>query len=162
MESQKTIRPGEKPAQQDQTVESYRKILVGYDGSENSKRALERTIALATAQGATIRIAVAANTIPFYGQTAGYYPADYAGEAIKQGKKSLTGAVKLAEELGAKVSGFVKDGYAAEVILDAEGSEGVDLIVVGRRGMSGVKRFLMGSVSSSVVSHSKCDVLIVR
>lgn len=146
---------------------SYRKILLGYDGSENAKRALERAIALAIAQQAALRIVVVAHTIqPVYGTTtpyyAPYYPADYAEEVMKQGEKLLAEALNRAKEAGTQASGFVKEGYTADVILDAAESDGVDLIVVGRRGISAVERFLMGSVSSSVIGHSKCDVLVVR
>jgi len=142
---------------------SYRKILLGYDGSENGKRALERAIALAVAHRAAIRIVVAANTIlPVYGPAPSYQPPDYADEVVKMGQKSLADALARTKEAGAQASGFVKEGLAAEVILNAADSEAVDLIVVGRRGMSDVKRFLMGSVSSSVVNHSKCDVLVAK
>lgn len=142
----------------------YRSILVGYDGSENAKRALHRAISLVSASpGATLRILVGANTIiPVYGTPAPYYPPDYADEVVKQAKKTLTEALAQAKELGSRVSGSVKDGYASEVILDVANKEGIDLIILGRRGISGVQRFLMGSVSSSVVSHSTCDVLVVK
>jgi nucleotide-binding universal stress UspA family protein len=152
-------------------AQSYRKILVGYDGSENAMRALERAIALATEQGAAIRIVVAVNTrivvavntiLTVYGPSAPYYPPGYAAQVVKEGEKSLAAAVIRAKEGGRKVSGSVEDGHPAEMILDLAEREGIDLIVLGRRGISGVERFLMGGVSSSVVSHSKCDVLIVK
>jgi nucleotide-binding universal stress UspA family protein len=80
----------------------------------------------------------------------------------KKVKKSLAEAVSRAKEVTQNVSGSVVDGHPAEMILGSAGRDGVDLIVLGRRGMSRVERFLMGSVSSSVVNHSKCDVLIVK
>jgi nucleotide-binding universal stress UspA family protein len=148
---------------QDWTVLSYRRILVGYDGSENAKRALERAVALATAQRAAVRIVVAVSTVlPVYGPTTPYYPPDYADKVIKEGEKSLADAIERAKEVGAQASGSVEDGHPAETILNLADSDGADLIVLGRRGISGVERFLMGSVSSSVVNHSKCDVLIVK
>jgi len=141
----------------------YRKILVGYDGSENAKRALERAIALSKGEGAALVIVVAVNTImPVYGTTAPYYPPNYAEEVTKEGQKSLAEAVNRAKEATQRVSGSVEDGHPAEMILDAADRNGCDLIVLGRRGISGVERFLIGGVSSSVVNHSKCDVLIVR
>ncbi len=147
----------------DPAVPSYRKILLAYDGSDNAKRALERAIALATGVGAALRIVVAVNTIlPVYGTTAPYYPPDYAEQVTKEGEKSLEEAISRAKEAAPKVSGSVMDGHPAEMILGQADREGSDLIVLGRRGISGVERFLMGSVSSSVVNHSKCDVLIVK
>ena len=148
---------------QDPAVQNYRKILLGFDGSENAKRALERAIALSTGEGAALRIIVAVNTIlPLYGTAAPYYPPDYAEQVTEQGRKSLAEAVGRAKEVTEGVSGSVLDGHPAEMILSSADRDGSDLIVLGRRGISGVERFLMGSVSSSVVSHSKCDVLVVR
>ncbi len=141
----------------------YRRILLGYDGSKNAKRALERAIGLATQQGAAIRIVVAVHTVMIvYGPAAPYYPPDYAEQAIKDGERLLAEAAGIAKEAGIIASGSVEDGNPAEVILELAEREGIDLIVLGRRGISSMERFLMGGVSSSVVSHSKCDVLIVK
>ncbi len=153
----------QEPKESSRTLKNHGKILLGYDGSENAKRALDRAIVLATAQNAALRIVVAANTIlPVYGTTVSYYPPDYADEVITEGKKTLAEAIGRAKEAGAQVSGAVVDGPAAETILNLAGKEEADLIVVGKRGTSGVERFLLGSVSSSVVNHSKCDVLVVK
>ena len=144
-------------------VRTYRKILIAYDGSENAKRALGRGISLATEQGAALRIVVAVNTVlTVYGPNAPYYPPDYAEQVMKEGKNLLASALDLANESARGVSGSVEDGHPAEIILGLAEREGIDLIVLGRRGISGVERFLMGGVSSSVVNHSKCDVLIVK
>jgi nucleotide-binding universal stress UspA family protein len=154
---------GVKTLKDDPAVQNYRKVLVGYDGSDNAKRALGRAIALSACEGAALRIVVSVNTIlPVYGTTAPYYPPDYAEQVTREGQKSLAEAVSRAKEANQKVSGSVMDGHPAEMILSSADREGSDLIVLGRRGISGVERFLMGSVSSSVVNHSKCDVLIVK
>jgi nucleotide-binding universal stress UspA family protein len=150
-------------AEKGTVASNYRKILVGYDGSENATRAVARAIALATEVGAAIRVVVAVNTIlPVYGPGAPYYPPDYATQVMRDGEKSLEAAVSRVKDARREVSGSVEDGHPAEIILDLAESEGADLIVLGRRGISGVERFLMGGVSSSVVSHSKCDVLVVK
>jgi nucleotide-binding universal stress UspA family protein len=147
----------------DDDFQTYKKILIGYDGSENSKRALDRAIALTSAKGASLRIVVAVNTIlTVYGPSAPYYPPGYQEQVMKEGRSLLDVAMKSAKDAGVKVSGSVQDGHPAEIILDLSESEGIDLVVLGRRGISGLERFLLGGVSSTVVSHSKCDVLIVR
>ncbi len=147
----------------EQPAASYKKILVGYDGSQNAKRALDRAVALASGTGAALRVVVAVSTIlPVYGTSAPYYPADYAEEVTKEGKKSLDEAIAKAKQSAQKASGAVMDGHPAQMILESADKEGCDLIVMGRRGISGVERFLLGSVSSSVVNHSKCDVLVVK
>ena len=83
-------------------------------------------------------------------------------QIIKEGRRSLEEALTTAKEAGRDVSGSVEDGHPSEIILRLAESEDIDLIVLGRRGISGVERFLMGGISSSVVNHSKCDVLIVK
>lgn len=144
-------------------LQTYKKILVGYDGSENAQRALDRAVALSTQQEASIQVVVAVSTVMMvYGPTAPYYPPGYPEEVMTEGGKLLEAAVNKAKAAGRNVSGSVEDGHAPEVILNLAESGGADLIVLGRRGISGVERFLMGGVSSSVVNHSKCDVLIVK
>jgi nucleotide-binding universal stress UspA family protein len=142
---------------------AYKRILVGYDGSENAKRALARAIALSTEQGSAIRIVFVVTTVlTVYGPTPPYYPPGFPAQMIKEGKRSLEEALNTAKDAGCSVSGSVEDGHPSEIVLRLAESEGIDLIVLGRRGISGVERFLMGGVSSSVVNHSKCDVLIVK
>lgn len=60
------------------------------------------------------------------------------------------------------ISGRVEEGHPADLILATAAGRNSDLIVVGRRGIRGLERFLMGSVSSSIISHSSCDVLVVK
>jgi len=142
---------------------SYKKILVGYDGSENAKRALSRAVALSTGQGSAIRVVVAVSTVmTVYGPTAPYYPPGFPEQIMKEGQKLLEAALSTVKDAGRAVSGSVEDGHPSEIILRLAESEGADLVVLGRRGISGIERFLLGGVSSSVVNHSKCDVLIVK
>ena len=61
-----------------------------------------------------------------------------------------------------RVDESVKEGHPANTMLTEISENGIDMIVVGRRGIRGVERFLMVSVSSSIVSHSVCDVLVVK
>jgi len=144
-------------------LEGYKKIIVGYDGSENAKRALARAIALSTGKGASICIVVAVTTaLQGYGPAAPYYPPGFPEQIVKEGKALLEAAMSSAKAAGRSVSGSVEDGHPSEIILSHAESERADLIVLGRRGISGIERFLLGGVSSSVVNHSKCDVLIVK
>jgi nucleotide-binding universal stress UspA family protein len=145
-------------------AQNYRKILVGYDGSNNSARALARASLLAaTNGGASLRIVVVVNTmVSSYGPTPPYYPENYFELMFEDGNKLLDQALVRCRSLGDKASGLVEEGHPAETILEVAKREEVDLIVIGRRGISGVQRFLMGGVSSSVVGHSICDVLVVK
>jgi nucleotide-binding universal stress UspA family protein len=64
--------------------------------------------------------------------------------------------------IGVSVSFLVWEGEPGPAIVEAAGSEAVDLIVVGTRGRNRVERFVLGSVSDHVVRHAPCPVLIVR
>jgi nucleotide-binding universal stress UspA family protein len=75
----------------------------------------------------------------------------------------LGNAQREAESAGvAKVETFARQGDAADAILDVAEEQRSDLIVVGNRGMTGAKRFLLGSVPNKVSHHAPCSVLIVR
>ena len=70
---------------------------------------------------------------------------------------------KLAREGGvAEVETFARQGDAADAIIDVAEEQGCDLIVVGNKGMTGAKRFLLGSVPNKVSHHAPCSVLIIR
>jgi nucleotide-binding universal stress UspA family protein len=60
------------------------------------------------------------------------------------------------------VETFARQGDAADAILDVAEEQHCDLIVVGNKGMTGAKRFLLGSVPNKVSHHAPCSVLIVR
>jgi nucleotide-binding universal stress UspA family protein len=68
---------------------------------------------------------------------------------------------KLTDE-GLVVETHARDGDPAEAILDVAQEQKADLIVVGNRGLTGIERFLLGSVSSKLSHHAPCSVMIVR
>ena len=142
----------------------YARILVGYDGSENSKRALRKAIELAKVLDSEVRLVTVEDTIGYVPSLAGMvYPPNLRQNLLKQGNALLEEAVNLAKEAGiTNVSGSVEEGSPADMILAYASAYKADLIVLGRRGIRGIERFLMGSVSSAVVSHSGCDVLVVK
>ena len=63
---------------------------------------------------------------------------------------------------GRKASRHIGEGAPGQVILDVADREGVDLIVIGARGLSGLKELALGSVSTQVVPHAHCPVLVVK
>ena len=84
--------------------------------------------------------------------------------ARTRAKHIVEEAVALAKEAGVQARGEVLDrpASAIELIISFAEGEGVDLIVSGTRGLSSFKKLLVGSVSSGLVSHAPCSVLIVR
>ena len=75
---------------------------------------------------------------------------------------TLTDAKAVAEEAGVKVQEHARQGDPADAILDVAEEQGANLIVVGNRGMTGAKRFLLGSVPNKVSHHAPCSVMIIR
>jgi nucleotide-binding universal stress UspA family protein len=75
---------------------------------------------------------------------------------------TLESAATLAREDGVEVEVFPRQGDPADAILDVAEEQQADLIIVGNKGMTGAKRFLLGSVPNKVSHHAPCSVLIIR
>ena len=75
----------------------------------------------------------------------------------------LLDGIKLAEAHGVKAKGeLLEASSTVQAIVEFATSEKADLIIVGTRGMTGFKKLILGSVSSGLVGHSECPVLVVR
>ncbi|HVF54199.1 MAG TPA: universal stress protein [Actinomycetota bacterium] len=127
----------------------YKKIVVGIDGSDTSLAALEYAARLAAVEGAEI-VGVYAHGISDEAAVA-----QAASEVITRAEEAVTG---LDVSFTAKSS----PGDPAEVLIDSIEDPATELLVVGNKGMTGVSRFLLGSVPNKVSHHSPCDLLIVR
>ena len=135
-----------------------KRILVGIDGSSNSNRAAAFAAGVASKFGASV-------TLLFV-----VAPSDHdmlAGKStsMEEGKRGfgeqrMEKAATIFDEAGVKFDKDVEFGHAAEKILVVS-ERGYDLVVLGTRGQSAVRGFLMGSVSSQVSQHSKVPVLVV-
>ena len=134
-------------------------ILLATDGSPASEPASEQAIDLATQVQARLLVVsvFAASSRPSEASTEA---------AVVDSRDSLTSKaqaiVQRAKAAGADATFLVWEGDAGEAIVAAANSEGVDLIVVGSHGRSGVSRFLIGSVSDYVVRHAHCPVMVIR
>ncbi len=136
-----------------------KRILVAVDGSAFGLAAVKAAAKLAAERD--IPSVTLINVIPTVVSTVGLTligapPEDIeAWEVFDQPKSLLTGA-------GIEPKVILREGDPADEIIRVAKDEGFDLIVVGHRGLSPVKAFLVGSVSSRVVSHASCSVLVVR
>ena len=144
-----------------------RSIVVGTDGSETADKAVREAAALASQLGASIDIvsAYAPNSNQRLREEARQAPEDtqWRLTAREDVDAKLRDAQGIAEEAGVEdVSVHAREGDPADAILDVAEERGSDLIVVGNKGMSGAKRFLLGSVPNKVSHHAPCSVLIVR
>jgi len=142
----------------------YKKILVGYDGSEVSKRALEKAIELSKDFDA--KLCVVGVVRPFEFAAIDFIPPEeieeYEKEEMSKEEKYLKEAVELAEKAGIQVESKVMEGEPAEELMTYADENGCDLIVVGYRGVGGFKRMLLGSTASNLVKYANQSVLIVK
>lgn len=137
-------------------MEVFEKILVGTDGSESASRAVARAVQLATSVDAELLVV---HVHPH--SNVGYSLAADSLPAIERGKEILRGVEhRYGGELKLRI--LLREGEPAGEIIDVAEEDGVDLIVVGNKGMTGSSRFLVGSVPNRVSHHARCDVLIVH
>lgn len=133
-------------------------IVVGYDGSEHAKRALARAAELAGGGPVTVVTVAGVSATPtVHGATNPSVSGD-----VEEADRELAEARSALESEGVAVKLVEGRGDAADAICDAARHEGADLIAVGSRGRSAAARRLLGSVSTKVVHHAPCDVLVVR
>ncbi|CAI6085095.1 universal stress protein [Cohnella sp. JJ-181] len=141
---------------------SYTNILVAYDGSNLSRKALSQAAALADSYQATLTV-VHVYQVPLVnnGDFMVTLPADWSRQYMDQSFKVLEEAKTLVPAT-VKAEFKLIDGDPAGTILDYAGDNGVDLIVLGSRGLGGIREFVLGSVSHNVMQHAKAPVLIVK
>ena len=120
----------------------YKKLLVATDGSVTASHALGVGMDVAKAAGAETLIL-------------------HVGDP-KDGKKVLGQAEKAHTKSGVTITTMSVSGDPADMISEVAEREGADLIVIGNKGMTGAKRFLLGSVPNQVSHHAPCNVLIVK
>jgi nucleotide-binding universal stress UspA family protein len=89
---------------------------------------------------------------------------EYERALKKQAEDFLNEIKLLLEKAGvrANIDVVISKSSAAEGIIDFAKEAGADLIIIGTKGLTGVERFLMGGVASSVIRHAHCPVLAVR
>lgn len=145
------------------------KILLAVDGSPCSDAAVEEIARRPWPEGSSVKV-LTAFELPMPPTPEGWaLPANYFEEmdvALRTQSVSIVdqAIAKLKSKLGKGISidGAILPGPPRVVILDEAESWGADLIVVGSHGYRAWERFLLGSVSQSVVSHAKCSVEVVR
>jgi nucleotide-binding universal stress UspA family protein len=136
------------------------KIVVGYDGSDPAKRALQRAADLA-ADGDKIVVVAAAEAHVSSGARSGIMGGAHSDPSeFQQRGDHLEEAQRLLSELGHDTEPVEAQGDPGSSIVEA--AKDADMIIVGSRGLNPVQRILLGSVSSKVVHRAACDVLVVR
>ena len=144
----------------------FRSILVGTDGSPTAASAVRQAIELARDLGAELRIVCAYEPVPQSRLRAQAQSTPRDVEWLLGPREDVDATLGAAQEeaatAGVDARTFARQGDPADAILDVAEETGADLIIVGNKGMTGAKRFLLGSVPNKVSHHAPCSVLIIR
>ena len=144
----------------------FSSIVVGTDGSSTAQEAVRQAAELAKRLDALIYIVSAyepvsegrlreeRQQVPEDLQWM-VNPREDVEESLKEGAAAL-------QDDGLRVETLAREGDPADAILDVAEEKDADLIVVGNKGMTGAKRFLLGSVPNKVSHHAPCSVMIIR
>jgi nucleotide-binding universal stress UspA family protein len=141
----------------------FASIVVGTDGSETASKAVLHAAEMAKALGAKLHIVSAYTPVAAHVHSEGDPERaewNVGSDVLVEGV--LTEASAVVASLGLDLETHAARGDAAEALIDAAAEVGADLIVVGNRGMTGARRFLLGNVPNKVSHHAPCSVLIVR
>ena len=154
-----------------------RSIVVGTDGSEPADVAVRRATELASREGARLHLVTAYHDPQILKETTVWTnepkgvidtgrtdggPHTETVDLREVAESVLKRAARDAVSKGVDVETHARKGQPAEVIIEVAKQQQADLIVVGSRGLTGIKRYLLGSVSSKVSEHASCSVMIVR
>ena len=142
-------------------------IVCAFDGSKDSSKAVEVASELAEKFKARLVIVhVYSSPMMAYGGIGGL-PApsinDIEDAAKEGGNAVLERGVRMAKDNGVRARGELLEAPSTvQALVEFSANEKADLVVVGTRGMTGFKKLLLGSVSSGLISHAHCPVLVVR
>ena len=141
-------------------------IVVGTDGSDTATEAVRQATELAKSIGAELYVVSAYEPVPEGRLRAERRDApddmQWSINPREDVEATLNQAADQAQGDGVKVETFSREGDPADAILDVAEEQNADLIIVGNKGMTGAKRFLLGSVPNKVSHHAPCSVLIIR
>lgn len=140
----------------------FKKILIAYDGSDHAMRAYEAALDLAEKFSSRLEI-VQVEAHPTTSSWVTEIGRSSEGDMSKAAAQALTPLWSKARSRGIKdVSGDILYGEPAHEIAKYAKSNGVDLVVMGRRGRGRLEGLVLGSVSTHLTSHAECAVLTVK
>ena len=140
-----------------------RRILVPLDFSEHAEPVLEWAIHLAQEHEATLLLLHAYHLPVEFQQLEGaYLPQDFWSNVKEEAQQSLATYAERVRAQGLQAETLVREGYPATVIEEEATRQHADLVVIGTRGLSGLKHLLLGSIAERVVQKAPCPVLTVK
>ena len=141
----------------------YQTILMPTDGSACSQKAIEQGLVVAKNMGANVTFIYALESptsAMWISPESLPYGLELLEDLKKVGQTAIDKAVTLATQMGVKAEGKLIEGRPVDIILEAGKTH--DLIVMGTHGRSGLDRFMLGSVTESVLHRSDKPVLVMR
>jgi nucleotide-binding universal stress UspA family protein len=142
-------------------AELFKKILIATDGSKRTQNAVEMGLKIAKEQGSKVYAVYVVDTVTFTS-----IPMDVTWEnmyqLLKDEGEDAVKAVKAAAPAGVDVDTRVLEGNPAVEITKYAADNGVDLIVMGTLGKSGIDRILLGSTAEKVIRIAGCPVLVIK
>jgi nucleotide-binding universal stress UspA family protein len=149
----------------DQEVQ-IKKILVPIDGSDCSLYAAKHAVKLAKDENAQLFCIHVIGSVPYYGYMGSPAAVEQYYKDLEERARTWFDKVRdMARNEGIsepKTETFSGVESVIESIIDYAANEDVNLIVIGTRGRTGLKKLIMGSVANGVVQHAHCPVLLVR
>jgi nucleotide-binding universal stress UspA family protein len=146
----------------------FRTIVVGTDGSDSAAIAVQQALDLAKACGAALHIVHAYQPMNPGQMALGAtnFGPTVDVEKVNQGITAFASTIcahasESAAAAGVECETHSVPGDATDALIGTAEAVDADLVVVGNRGMSGVKRFILGSVPNKIAHHAPCSVLIV-
>jgi nucleotide-binding universal stress UspA family protein len=144
----------------------FERIVVGTDGSDTATRAVQTAVELAKLSNAKLEIVSAYEPVPqsrLREETSGISgDISHTINPREDVQFVLDKAAGVAKQEGVEVVTHPREGDPADAILDVAEENDADLVLVGNKGMTGARRFLLGSVPNKISHHAPCSVLIVR
>jgi nucleotide-binding universal stress UspA family protein len=143
-------------------LQMFSKILAPVDGSENSYRAARAAIFLAHKVGSDVLVLHVLENLPKLYIESQKVLNDLLSARTKEGRDILNTCLEEAKKSNVAIRTELLEGDAASIILELSNKENFDSIFMGNRGLGRFKELFLGSVSSKVLHHAKCSVLLVK
>jgi nucleotide-binding universal stress UspA family protein len=137
-------------------------MLVPVDGSENSYRALDAALFLSEKLGSDITVLHVMEEVPITHIESQKLLRELLENYKKENEEILSKCSEIARKKGLTINTILLQGNPASIILDFSKKEKYDIVIMGSRGMGKFKELILGSVSTKIVHHSPCGVLLIR
>jgi nucleotide-binding universal stress UspA family protein len=138
----------------------YHSLLVPFDGSDTSRKALSRACELSKIDGGEITVLY---VIPRYEEMVDFFKTESITKSLfQEAEKIADAAKKLAAERGVQIKAVVQEGHVSDKIVEIADKFKNDLIIMGTHGWRGVNKAIMGSTAERIIANAARPILIVR